>query len=332
MANKKTTWFERAIFLSWYCAKGDCKFCYMSTQKNLIKDPKNARRSFESILAEAFLCKKFGWKIEFLSGGYESFSKKDMLFLIKHIYNICKERLWLNMGVLNKEELKLFKPYIQGVCGAVECVNPKVHKEICPSKPIKEIEKMFKACDELKLKKAITIILGIGEKEKDIPLLKKFIKKNKVDKITFYRLKPQKNTIFENKKTITKEYYVKWVKEIRKEFPKIKITIGSWLNNLDEIHLLLNAGADAVTKFPSIKLFNSKYAKKIEKEAKKAGRKFKGTLTEMKKINIDEIDEFKIKRARKNETFFVPQKSSISMKLKKKIKIKLREYIKKMEK
>ena len=25
---------ERAVFLSWWCDKGDCKFCYMSTQKN----------------------------------------------------------------------------------------------------------------------------------------------------------------------------------------------------------------------------------------------------------------------------------------------------------
>ena len=29
---------ERAVFLSWWCDKGDCKFCYMSTQKNKIKD------------------------------------------------------------------------------------------------------------------------------------------------------------------------------------------------------------------------------------------------------------------------------------------------------
>ncbi len=38
---------ERAIFLSWWCEKGDCGFCYMSTQKSKIKDPKKARRKFE---------------------------------------------------------------------------------------------------------------------------------------------------------------------------------------------------------------------------------------------------------------------------------------------
>jgi len=312
---KNSTWFERAIFLSWYCSKGDCKFCYMSTQKPLIKSPKKARRSIESILAEVFLCKKLGWRIEFLSGGYESFSNEEILFLLKNIEEVYNDKVWLNIGVLNKDELKLFKPYIKGVCGAIECINPKIQKKVCPSKPITEIETMFKICDELKLKKAITIILGIGESLNDIESLKKFIKKNKIDKITFYRLKPQKNTIFENKKPIKKEYYVKWVKETRKEFPKIKITIGSWLNNLDEIHLLLNAGADAITKFPSIKLFNSKYAKKIELEAKKANRKFKGTLTKKKKINLNEINSLKIKKELKN-----------------KIKNKLKNYIKKIEK
>ena len=311
---KKTTCFERAIFLSWYCAKGDCKFCYMSTQKPLIKNPKKARRSFESVLAEVFLCKKLGWKIEFLSGGYESFSKKELLALMKNIHEIYREKVWLNIGVLNKEELKKYKKYIKGVCGAVECINPKIQKKVCPSKSIKEIESMFKVCDELKLKKAMTIILGIGETEEDIPLLKKFIKKHKIDKITFYRLKPQKNTIFENKNPIKKEYYAKWVKEIRKEFPKMQLTIGSWLTQLDEIHLLLNAGADAVTKFPSIKLFNSKYAKKIEAEAKKANREFKGTLTKMPKINLDEIGKLNIDKELKN-----------------KIKIKLKDYIKNMK-
>ena len=29
---------ERAVFLSWWCDKGDCAFCYMSTQKNKIHE------------------------------------------------------------------------------------------------------------------------------------------------------------------------------------------------------------------------------------------------------------------------------------------------------
>ncbi|MBW2980381.1 radical SAM protein [Candidatus Woesearchaeota archaeon] len=287
----KTTHFERAIFLSWYCAKGDCKFCYMSTQKSLIKEPRKARRSTASVLAEAFLCKKLGWEIEFLSGGYESYTKKELLSLIKNIKKIYGKKLWLNIGVLNKKDLLMFKPYIGGVCGAVECINPNIHDKVCPSKPIKEIESMFKLCDELGLKKAMTLILGLGETLNDFPSLKKFIQKNNINKITFYRLKPQKNTAFEKAKPITKEYYSKWVKLTRETFPKMQIVVGSWLTHLDEIHLLLNSGADAITKFPSIRLFNSSHAKKIENEAKKAKRKFTGTLTKLPGISYTGLDK-----------------------------------------
>ena len=41
-------------------------------QKDKIKDPKKAKRTKESILAEAILSKNLGWEIEFISGGYES--------------------------------------------------------------------------------------------------------------------------------------------------------------------------------------------------------------------------------------------------------------------
>ena len=40
---------ERAIFLSWWCEKGDCAFCYMSSQKPKIKDPEKARRKLNRI-------------------------------------------------------------------------------------------------------------------------------------------------------------------------------------------------------------------------------------------------------------------------------------------
>ena len=61
---------ERAVFLSWWCDKGDCAFCYMSTQKNKIKEPEKARRKVPNIYAEAEMCKRLDCNIEFLSGGY----------------------------------------------------------------------------------------------------------------------------------------------------------------------------------------------------------------------------------------------------------------------
>ena len=290
----KTIYFERAIFINWFCSKRDCAFCYLSTNTkhpNPIKD----RRTKESILAEAMICKACNWPIEFISGGCNCQSDQEILDILKEIYKITKQKQWLNLGILDEKQLKLFKPYIKGICGTVECITPKLRDKICPSKPLDEIEEMFKLCDKLKLKKSITIVLGIGETLNNTKFLKQFIKKNKIDRITFYRLKPQKGTTFEKAKPITSNYYVKWVKETRKEFPKIKIITGSWLTHLDELHLLLKAGSDGITKFPSIKKFNSKYAKKIEQEVKKAGTKFGSNFTKVPEIKENVNDKIKIK-------------------------------------
>ena len=308
---KKKIYFERAIFLSWYCSKADCKFCYMSTQKNKIKNPRLARRTKESILAETLLCKLLNWKIEFLSGGYESYEFNELVELIKNIKTVYGKKLWLNIGTLNRKELTTLKPYIQGVSGAVECINPKLRKQLCPSKPLKDIENMLKLCDKLALKKSITIILGLGETIKDFKHLKKFIQKYKINQITFYRLKPQKETIFENAIPIKKEYYAEWIRLTKKAFPKIKIIAGSWLTHLDEVSLLLKSGAEGITKFPSIKKFNSEYTKQIEKEVKKAGMEFESNLTKKPKIKIEkELDMLKL-----------------NQKLKQRIEFKLRQYL-----
>jgi len=283
------TWFERAIFFSWYCSKGDCKFCYMSTQKPKIKNPNLAKRTRESILAEAAICKACGWKIEFLSGGYESYDIDELASLTKEVCEITGQKQWLNIGVLKKSEIEKFMPYIEGICGTVECINPKLQKELCPSKPITEIIKMFKVCDELNLKKSMTIIIGLGETEQDIPLLINFIKEHKIDRITFYALNPHEGTIF--KKGPETKYYVKWIEETRKAFPNLHIVAGSWVNRLEEISGLLKAGATSITKFPSIKLFNTKFANEIENQAKKAGRTFEGTMTKVPEINLNNFDE-----------------------------------------
>jgi len=305
------TWFERAIFLSWYCARGDCTFCYMSTQKPLIKDPRKAVRRKESILAEAIISKACGWRIEFISGGYESYPIPEIAGLTKQIFNITNQKQWLNIGTLTKDEIKQFMPYIEGVCGAVECINPEIRKNVCPSKPIEPITRMLKDAEELGLKKSITIIIGIGETEKDIPLLIDFIKEHKIDRITFYALNPHKGTPF--KKGPETKYYSKWIKETRKAIPKLQIIAGSWVNRLSEIHLLLEAGADAITKFPVIQLFGSKFARQIEEEAKKAGRDFEGTMTRLPMIDADK------------------EVAKLDEEIKEKVKSKLAELLKKMK-
>ncbi len=289
MSRKTKTCFERAIFLSWYCSKGDCKFCYMSTQKSRISDPRLARRRLESVLAEALICKKFGWRVEFISGGYDSFSVDELVNITRLVYLITGQKQWLNVGVLSESELSRFKPFVEGVCGAVEIIEPVLHDAICPSKPLGEIEDMFLVCDRLGLKKAMTMIVGLGEKLSDFPLLVSFIRKYSVDKITFYRLKPQKGTPFT--RGPDSDFYVEWVRRTRLAFPDIEIVVGSWLGHLEEISSLLEAGADSITKFPAIRYFGSEHAKIIESQAALAGRIFEGTLTDFR--SFDPFEELK---------------------------------------
>jgi biotin synthase-like enzyme len=301
--------FERAIFLSWYCSKGDCKFCYMSTQKQLIKDPKKARRSFESIFAEAIISKACGWEIEFLSGGYDSFSQEELLFIAKTTYEITGKKQWLNFGTLREEELKQFLPYAEGFCGTIECINPKVRKDICPSKPLAPIIKSFEACDRLGLKKAITIIVGVGETIDDFPLLAGFIKKHKIDRITFYSLNPQKGTPFTSSPPI--DYYEEWIAKTRIEFPKLQIIAGAWHDKTNYFGRLLLAGANSITKFPAIKYLGTRQAKEVELEAKNADRKFLGTLT---------------RKPKTRDVMKILEDADIDAELKKKVAAKLHSY------
>lgn len=296
----KTTFFERAIFLGWYCKKADCKFCYMSTQKNKINKEK-AKRTKESLLAEVIIAKACNWKIEFLSAGYNSFQKEELIEILKKIYQLTGKKQWLNIGVLEKKDLLSFLPYIEGVNGAVECINPVVRENICPSKPLLPIEKMFRTCDKLGLKKAITVVIGVGEKKKDFELLKRFINKHKIDRVTFYSLNPQKGTIF--KKSPNKYYYAWWIAKTRIEFPKLKIIAGLWKDKTDYIPLILKAGANSLTKFPAIKYFGTNEAKNFVNLTELSNRTFKSNFlrvpqknwnNELKKIKLSNEERKKV--------------------------------------
>ena len=98
-------YFERAIFFSWYCGLGDCKYCYMSTQADRIKDPEKARRSTASLVAEAILCKKLNWELSFLAGGYRAYDLKGFHELAKNIGDAVGDKLCFNVGALTEEEL-----------------------------------------------------------------------------------------------------------------------------------------------------------------------------------------------------------------------------------
>jgi biotin synthase-like enzyme len=128
----KKAWFSRAIFFSWHCSKGDCKFCYMSTHKQ--NPNKIPRRRMESILAEVILCKKLGWEIGFVSGGCDAYTTIEFEKLLKNIHLVYGKKFWVNIGEIPNKTLKKYSKYIKGVAAAVETVNPKLHDYLCPSK------------------------------------------------------------------------------------------------------------------------------------------------------------------------------------------------------
>ena len=276
---------ERAIFLSWWCDKGDCKFCYMSTQKNKISDPKKARRRVNNILAEAEMCKRLGWNIEFLSGGYKSFTTSEIKSIASNIYNITGEGVWLNTGIT--DQLEEYGKEVKGITGAVETANPILQKEICPSKPLNNISKMLDKSGDLGFKKAITIILGLGETFEDINYLIQYLKEHDIDRVIFYSLNPHPETIYVNSSQPASLYYAKVVSTIRLNFPKIEIICGTWVDNLANIGILILSGANGITKFPLFKMFGTKYGKRVEEEVQWTGRKLKGTFTNEEKLGSE---------------------------------------------
>lgn len=269
---------ERAVFLSWWCDKGDCAFCYMSTQKNKIKDPTKARRNISNIYAEAEMCKRLDWNIEFLSGGYESFTTSEIKEIASTIKDITGDGVWLNTGIT--DELEEFSSEIKGITGAVEVANPEIHNRVCPSKSLDDISNMLDTAGDLGFKKAITIILGLGETLEDVEYVIDYIKEHKIDRVIFYSLNPHKETIYADSCQPASLYYAQVVARVRLEFPDIEIICGTWIDNLANIGILILSGANGITKFPLFKMFGTKYGKRVEEEVRWAGRRLKGTFTD----------------------------------------------------
>lgn len=305
-------WFGRCIFLSWYCKVGSCKFCFRSIVKDRIKHAKHARRSKESILVEAILAKKLGWRIEFLTGGYGIFPLKELVDIARMVSEAYGDKIWLNLGALKKSELEKFRPYVEGITASIETPNRDLHKKICPDKVFEDYEKMLKSAEGFK--KSITIVIGLGEKEEDKEKLFDMIEKYKLDRVTFYALKPVKGTPYD--KGPESEYYASWIADTRIRFSKLEIIAGITARRVKDVSLLLKAGANAITKFPATKKFNSPEAKVFEDEVYNAGREFVSTLTKLPKIDVDKEVE----------------KLNIDEDLKKKVKDLLQSYLGGMDK
>ena len=90
-----------------------------------------------------------------------------------------------------------------------------------------------------------------------------------------------------------------WIRRTREAFPSISITAGPWVNKIGHLAHMLDAGADSITKFPAIKLFNSIHAKTMEGEITGNGYGLEGTLTKMPAIDFQDIEELDLDGAMK---------------------------------
>jgi len=241
------------------------------------------------LLVETLLCREFGWDIEFLTGGIGIMALAELVEHTKLISAVFGEKLWLNLGPLSGKFLEKLKPYLGGVCGSMETLHPEIHKEVCPDKPIESYTKMFESLElnYPNIRKSIAIIVGLGDKVEDMHYLFDYIRKNKLDRITVYALKPVKDTLYKYGPSV--DEYVNWIARLRIEFPKLEIIAGTNLRRAEEVGFLVRAGANAVTKFPITKQFGTEKAKLMKRLIEKEGRELIGNITKYEEKDWDKI-------------------------------------------
>ena len=250
----------------------------MSTQPK-DKPLRETKRSNASLFAEVLLAKKLGCEIGLFTGGIGILRPDEMEFLLKGMYEITGKKAWLSVGPVPKALLRRYLPYIRGVVGSTETINPELHAKVCPSKPLRPYEQMFEAAQELGLERAMTFIVGLGETQEDFTLLKEFIARYGITKIHVYGLIPQKGTPHEHASIPSQEEQAWWIAQLRMHFPQLDIQCGVWEDRAERVSYLLQAGANSFSKFKAIKLFGTAVAKQMEEEVARAGRQFEGTLT-----------------------------------------------------
>jgi len=273
----KDVWFGRCIFLSFYCERGTCTFCFRSSKHAQQKNPRKAQRSLASIITEALLIRVFKWRIEFLTGGYGILEEDKLLRTIKLVSQAMGRKLWVNLGEIGLGMMDEITPYVEGIVSSIETVNPQLHDQVCPDKPIAPYEEMIEQGKKMGFKQSMTIIIGLGETREDFEVTRTFIAKHKFDRITIYALRPVAGTPFTTGPT--SEELVWWIAQTRLAFPDIEIIVGTAEYRIPEIPLLLSAGANAITKLPATKIFNKDNGRKMEKLVRESDRNFTSKFT-----------------------------------------------------
>ena len=270
------TWFERAIFLSWYCGIPDCTFCYMSLIKDSIPDPKAARRRWESVLAEVVLCRELGWRIGSLSAGIGAYSVNELAKLATLVRTVYGKAICVNAGPFSKRQLEQLGPAVDAVCASIETVNWRLRKEVCPTKPLEPYLRMLKATRELGMKRVMTIIIGLGESREDYPELKRFITTYEINKLVLYGMVPHEGLPFTEAADPVELAW--WISQTRSDFPELEITAGIWHDRASQLGMLLSAGANAFSKFQAVKFYGSEKTREIVRQVESTGRVFTSIL------------------------------------------------------
>jgi biotin synthase-like enzyme len=309
----KETFFERSVFINWTCGIADCKYCYLSTQP---KSDKQALRSPASILAEILVCKAMGWRIGYLTGGLRVESSEYMTNLLENVEKVLGHKTWMNFGPYTHKEVQSFKPYVGGMGSAIESFDEELHNYICPSKPLKALKRFLGYLQEEEMGKLITIILGIGEKKSDLDEVIKEIEHYGIDTVQLCFLKPQENTVFAEVPAPDPEYMCWWIAKLRIAFPKLKIKIALVRERMGDTQRYLEAGANGFSRFMVFKDFNSSYAKELEAGCIAAGRELEGHFTTLPEFDVDAAVD----------------KLDLEEKLKEVVRLKAKQYWKKLEK
>lgn len=308
-------WFERSIFTNWTCGIADCKYCYLSTKPKL---DKKAVRSMESILAECLICREMGWKVGYITGGLRVESTEQMVELLSNIQAVLGHKTMMNYGPYTQAEVTAFAPYISGLGCAVESFDAELHKFICPSKPLSALLKFLGYARDAKLEKFITIILGIGEKKSDVDEVIAKITEYKIDKVQLCFLKPQENTVFDETPAPDVDYMAWWAARLRIAHPKLILKIALVKDRIEDLHLLLDAGVNHITRYMIFDDFAGELAMKLQKECEIAGRKLQGNFTYLPPLDLQKLV---------NE---LPA-SHIDDELKRKIMIKASQYYQRLQ-
>ena len=103
----------------------------------------------------------------------------------------------------------------------------------------KEINELLEECSKeintnmTKLSQLIFALDKMIELQKQVQqtLREKFVKENKIDRITFYALNPHPATCFD--KPPSKEYYAQWISKTREAFPDLDIVAGAWTDKIE---------------------------------------------------------------------------------------------------